>query len=286
VLFFTGFGLKSAIVPFHSWLPDAHSSAPSPVSALLSGVLIKSLGIYTLLRIMFNVFGFNLYISKLFIFLGLLSIITGGILAIYQKDMKRLLAYSTISQVGYIIFSFGLGTPLGMFAGFFHLVNHAAAKSLLFLTSGAVLHVTGEREMGKLGGLREKMPVTAFTSMVGSMSVSGVPPFGGFWSKLVIIIAAVQAREFLGASVAVGISIVTLAYYLKLQKNVFFGELKPVWNNIKEAPWMMCFSMILLAILCIGLGALLLPGVRAVFITPAVNVLAGGMQYCNAVLRI
>ncbi|OGS18317.1 MAG: hypothetical protein A3J83_08405 [Elusimicrobia bacterium RIFOXYA2_FULL_40_6] len=279
VLFLVGAGLKAAIVPFHSWLPDAHSSAPSPVSALLSGVLIKALGIYVLLRVMYNVFGMTAQMNMIFIILGLTSIIVGGVLAIYQNDMKRLLAYSTISQVGYIIFAFGLGTPLGIFAGLFHLVNHAFAKTLMFLNAGSVVYATnGERDMNKLGGLREKMPITAATALVGSMSISGIPPFGGFWSKLVIIIAAIQAGHYFGALIAVLISIVTLSYYLKLQKNVFFGELKTRWANVKESPWMMCFSLMVLSIICVGLGALLIPDLKSIFLDPAVKVLTDGLK--------
>ena len=113
--------------------------------------------------------------------LGLISMVLGAFLAIYQKDLKRLLAYSTISEVGYIMFAFGLGTPFGILAGLFHLVNHAVAKALMFLNSGLVVYATNnERDLDKLGGLREKMPVTFTTSIIGSMSIVGVPPVGGF----------------------------------------------------------------------------------------------------------
>ncbi|MDD5687760.1 MAG: proton-conducting transporter membrane subunit [Elusimicrobia bacterium] len=283
VLFITGFGIKSAIVPFHAWLPDAHPAAPAPISAMLSSVLIKSLGIYSLLRLLFNVLGVTS--SNILVVLGLLSMVAGGFLAIYQKDLKRLLAYSTISQIGYIIFAFGLGTPLGILAGLFHLVNHAFAKLLLFLNSGAVVYATEERNMDNLGGLRQKMPVTAATSLIGSMSISGVPPFGGFWSKLLIIFAAIQAGKFSAAGIAIIISIVTLSYYLKLQKKVFFGKLPERWQNIKEVPLAMVFSMIIPAVLCVFLGLLLLPEVKAIFLDPAVEVIKNGVGYGSIILQ-
>ncbi|HAX61764.1 MAG TPA: NADH/ubiquinone/plastoquinone (complex I) [Elusimicrobia bacterium] len=283
LLFVVGFGLKAAIVPFHAWLPDAHPSAPAPISAMLSGVLIKSLGVYALVRILFNVLG--VVGSNILIILGVISMVVGGFLAIYQKDLKRMLAYSTVSQVGYIVFAFGLGTPLGIFAGLFHLINHAFAKFLLFLNAGAVVYATDERNMENLGGLREKMPVTAATSLVGSMSISGVPPFGGFWSKLFIILAAVQAKEFTAAVIAILISIITLSYYLKLQKQTFYGKLSERWQDVKEVPLTMCIAMIIPAVICAGLGLLLLPQIKIVFLDPAVGVLANGLEYGSIVLQ-
>jgi len=285
VLFLLGFGLKSALVPFHSWLPDAHPSAPAPISAMLSGVLIKSLGIYALVRVFFNILGVTNTLLNIFVILGIISMVFGGLLALYQKDLKRLLAYSTISQVGYIIFSFGLGTSFGIFAGLFHLINHAVAKALLFLNSGSLVYSTGERDLEKLGGLKEKMQVTAATSLLGSMSVSGVPPLGGFWSKLLIIISALNAKHFLGATIAILMSIITLAYYLKLQKMTFFGILRQQWLNLKEAPILMCISMIFLAGLCLFLGLILLPGVKDVFLEPATKAIENGVEYSRIIFE-
>jgi multicomponent Na+:H+ antiporter subunit D len=137
-----------------------------------------------------------------------------------------------------------------------------------------------------MGGLREKMPVTAATSIIGSMSISGIPPFNGFWSKLIIVIAAIQAKHYFGASVVVLVSIITLAYYLKLQKYAFFGlpagEIKS--KEIKEAPASMLIAMILLAVLCVSMGLLLLPQVKGVFLTPAVDVLLRAADYGKYVL--
>ncbi|RKY79836.1 NADH/ubiquinone/plastoquinone (complex I), partial [candidate division KSB1 bacterium] len=157
LLFFAGFSLKAALVPFHAWLPDAHPSAPAPISAMLSGVVIKVLGIYALIRVFFNIYGigtFNSILSMMLIF-GLISMVFGGILAVGQKDLKRMFAYSSISQIGYIIFALGLGTKLGYFAAVFHLINHAAFKSLLFLDSGAIVYRTETRDLEKMGGLSQ-----------------------------------------------------------------------------------------------------------------------------------
>ena len=285
VLFLMGFGLKAALVPFHAWLPDAHPSAPAPISAMLSGVLIKSLGVYALCRIFYNVIGMSQALSSIFLFLGTLSMVIGGILAIGQWDLKRLLAYSSISQIGYIILGLGLGTPLGILGGLFHLLNHSVFKSLLFLNSGAIEYATGTRDLQKMGGLAERMPLTATTSMMASMSVAGVPPFSGFWSKLLIIIAAVEAGRFGYAFWAVLISILTLAMYMRVMKYAFFGALREKLNSVKEVPLFMKLSMGLLAFICLIAGVLLLPDVYRVFLKSAQGVLLQGTKYAGFVLN-
>jgi multicomponent Na+:H+ antiporter subunit D len=285
-LFLMGFGLKAAIMPFHAWLPDAHPSAPAPISAMLSGVLIKAIGIYALSRIVFNVLGLGGMESLLYLLmiLGLISMSAAALLALGQNDFKRLLAYSSISQIGYVIFAIGLGTPLGFLGGIFHLFNHAVFKSLLFLNSGAIVYSAGTRHLQKMGGLNQRMPVTGTTSLLGSLSISGIPPLAGFWSKLIIIIAAVEAGHPIFALIAVLVSIITLAYYLRVQRLAFFGNLKEDLQKIKEVPFLMCTSMIVLAVLCVILGLLLLPSLRGAFLEPAANVLESGTGYAKLIL--
>lgn len=218
--------------------------------------------------------------------IGILSMVVGVLLAIGQWDFKRLLAYHSISQVGYIILGISLGTPLGILGGIFHLVNHSVFKSLLFLNSGAVEYATGTRDLHKLGGLRQKMPVTAATSLIASMSIAGIPPFNGFWSKLIIVTACIQASHYWSAGWAVFASIITLASFLKIQKYVFFGQPSPeiAQSEIKEVPASMLIPMIFLAVLCVLMGLLLLPQVKDIFLTPAVDVLLGAADYGKYVL--
>jgi len=282
VLFLAGFGLKAALVPFHAWLPDAHPSAPAPISAMLSGVFIKILGVYALCRVLFNVLGVSSKILSILVILGVISMVVGAFLAIAQRDIKRMFAYSSISQIGYIIFALGIGTPLALLGGLFHLFNHAIFKSLLFLNSGAIEYSTGTRDLKRLGGLNSRLPITGFTGLLGSMSISGIPPLSGFWSKLIIIIAALQAGYFGSAIVAILVSIVTLAYYLKFMGFTFFGQLDKASLNIKEVPWVMRLSMIVLAIICVVAGLLLIPILRP-FLDGAVNVLLSGNSYKDAV---
>jgi multicomponent Na+:H+ antiporter subunit D len=291
VLFLVGFGLKAALVPFHAWLPDAHPSAPAPISAMLSGVLIKTLGIYAIMRIFFNVFGTaNTPVLSIVMFLGALSMLVGVILALSQWDFKRLLAYHSISQVGYVMLGIGLGTPLGILGGLFHLFNHSVFKSLLFLGSGAIDYSLHTRDLRQMGGLREKMPVTANTNLVASMSIAGIPPFNGFWSKLWIILACVQSYMQSGkmlymfyALCAVVGSILTLASFMKVQKYAFFGKLNEKWQNIKEVPGLMQLSMVILAVVCIVSSLMVMPNFKP-FLDSAADALLLGNGYKDAVI--
>ncbi len=296
-LFIVGFGLKAALVPFHAWLPDAHPSAPAPISAMLSGILIKTLGVYALARIVFNVFGVSVTIGWLLVVLGLLSMVAGAFLAIGQWDIKRLMAYSSISQIGYVVLGIGLGATLiarganmawaslAILGGVFHLVNHAVYKSLLFLTSGSVEMSTGTRQLKQMGGLAEKLPITRATCAVASASIVGIPPFSGFWSKLILVIAAVQAQFYWIAAIIVFVSLCTLIMYLKVQRYAFLGELPENLRQVKENKGSMLVAMIFLACLCVLMGLLvLLPGLRQTILDPAVKVLTDGLNYSAGVI--
>lgn len=260
IFIIVGLCIKAALVPFHAWLPDAHPSAPAPISAMLSGLLIKALGIYALARIIYNVFGAAPQLLEILVILGVISMVVGVLLGPVQSDFKRLLAYCSISQMGYIAIGLGLGTPLGLMAGLFHLANHAVFKSLLFLSAGAVQMRTGTRDLHKMGGLARRMPVTAATYFTGAMSIGGVPPFSGFFSKLLIILACVEAGRYGAAGAAVIVSIITLGYFLKVQKDAFFGDDEGRFKHVKEVPLTMSVAMILLALLCLALSGLVIPG--------------------------
>lgn len=285
LLLLTGFGTKAAIIPFHAWLPDAHPAAPAPISAMLSGVLIKALGIYALVRLFYNVLGITDQLSNIFMTLGVISILVGVIMALGQWDFKRLLAYHSISQIGYVILGLGLATPLGILGGLFHLFNHAIFKPLLFLTAGSVEYSTGTRQLKELGGMRKKMPVTSNASLAASFAISGVPPFNGFWSKLFIIVACVQAGKLWFAFAAVLGSLLTLSSFMKIQKYVFFENLPDRLRNAKESHWLMGVSMATLAVLCLAIG-LFFPFIVNYLITPAVMSVASGTGYGRLVLGV
>jgi multicomponent Na+:H+ antiporter subunit D len=279
-LLLAGFGLKAAIMPFHAWLPDAHSSAPAPISAMLSGILIKALGVYAIIRVFYNVFDAPIIFLKMFLVLGSISILIGVFLAIGQWDFKRLLAYHSISQIGYILLGIGLATPLGVLGGVYHMFNHAIFKSLLFYNAGSVEVALGTRDLQKMGNVTKILPTTANTSMIASLSISGIPPFNGFFSKLIIIIAAVQANEFWFAFIAVAGSILTLASFMKVQRYGFRGS--AIIESIKEKiGWRMNAAMIILAILCLLSSLLVIPGIREYTLDPVVNAIMQKAQYMN-----
>lgn len=297
ILLLTGFGLKAAIMPFHAWLPDAHSSAPSPISAMLSGVLIKAVGIYVIIRLFFNMFAISTELAYLVTTLGAISMVIGVFLAYGQWDLKRLLAYHSISQMGYVVLSVGIGmiliskdqklniAALAIAGGLFHMINHAVFKGLLFLNAGAIEYRLGTRNLKEMGGLSSSMPVTSGTSFIASLAISGIPPFNGFFSKLIIIVAAVKARFYLLALFAVIVSILTLASFLKFQRYAFYN--KNPENKLKnEVPFPMVFSMVVLGILCLALSLLAFPGIREVVLSPVIKVLMNSGDYSLNILGV
>lgn len=253
-LFVCGLFIKGGLVPFHGWLPDAYSQAPSAVSVLLAGIVTKVSGIYTLIRLVTSVFGFTDNVKAVLMLVGVISILFGAFAALTQNNFKRMLAYSSVSQVGYILAGLGTGVVLGVVGAIFHFFNHAIFKTLLFVNSAAVEKSTGKIDMDEMGGLSEKMPVTGATSLVGFLSTSGIPPFAGFWSKLMIIIALWFSGHYVYAVIAVLASVLTLAYLLMMQRKVFFGKLAAAMQDIKEAPAGFAAIAIVLALITIGVG--------------------------------
>jgi multicomponent Na+:H+ antiporter subunit D len=245
------------------------------------------------------VFGISISIGWLLIVLGLLSMIAGAFLAIGQWDLKRLMAYSSISQLGYVVLGIGLGgliiardgnlawASLAILGGLFHLVNHAVYKSLLFLTSGSVEMSTGTRQMRQMGGLAEEMPVTRATCTIASASIVGIPPFSGFWSKLILVVAAIEAHFYWVAAIIVFVSLCTLIMYLKVQRYVFLGELPESLQQTKEAKNSMLVAMVFLACLCVLMGLLVLvPSLKQSILDPAVQVLLDGVKYSAIVMKM
>ncbi|MCJ7688989.1 MAG: hypothetical protein MUO60_06695 [Clostridiaceae bacterium] len=259
LLFLVGCFIKAGAVPLHTWLPDAHPAAPSPVSAFLSGMVIK-IGAYGIIRFIFPILNSDLYVnnfreplSTLIIYIAVASMLIGVLLALAQTDVKRLLAYHSISQMGYILLGVGLGTELGLAGGLYHMVNHAIFKGLLFLCMGAVIYSTGTRKLDNLGGLWKRMPITTSTCIIAALAISGMPPFNGFASKTVLAKAATDF-SFVLKFVMIITAALTFASFFKLINYTFFGEPKKQLIIIKEVPILMMLPMIVLAILCVLLG--------------------------------
>jgi multicomponent Na+:H+ antiporter subunit D len=253
-MFLCGLFIKGGLVPFHGWLPGAYSAAPPAVSILLAGIITKVSGIYALIRLATSVLGPSSSINALLMIVGTISILVGALAALGQTDLKRMLAYSSISQVGYIILGLGCGTDLGIAGAIFHLFNHSIFKSLLFVNSAAVEEQLGTTDMGQMGGLGSKMPVTNITSLIAFLSTAGVPPLSGFWSKLMIVLALWQSSHYGYAAIAVLASVLTLAYLLVMQRRVFFGILAERWANVREAGLGITLPAMVLAAITVGVG--------------------------------
>lgn len=255
-IFICAISVKAGIMPFHGWLPDAYTSSPAPVSILLAGIGTKALGVYSLMRIFISVFAMNESVKVVLLIIASVSIVFGALAALVQHDMKKLLSFSSISQVGYIILGLGCGTPLAIFGAVFHFFNHSIFKSLLFVNAAAVESRTGDRNMERLSGLSERMPFTGISSVIGSMSAAGIPPLSGFWSKVIIILALWKSHLHFYALLAIFSSVITLGYMLTMQRKVFFGKIKEEYKNIKEAEFGYVFPALILAVIIIGVGIL------------------------------
>jgi multicomponent Na+:H+ antiporter subunit D len=253
-LFLCGLFVKGGLVPFHGWLADAYTAAPAPVSVFMAGIVTKASGIFALLRIVSSAMGSALPGREILLVVGALTIVVGAFLALGQSNMKRMLAYSSVSQMGYIVLALGGDLSLGILAAGLHFFNHAISKSQLFANAAAIEEQLGTLNMDEMGGLGARMPVTAGTTAVATLSIAGLPPLAGFWSKLLIVLALWNAKEYGFAVVAILASLVTLAYFLSLQRRVFFGKTHPKWAHVHEAAPGLLVPVVALALITIALG--------------------------------
>jgi multicomponent Na+:H+ antiporter subunit A len=236
---------KSVQFPLHTWIPDA-MAAPTPVSALLHAACYVKAGVYLVARL-HSLGPWPVAWQTLLIWIGTLTMLVGVLFAMVQSDLKRLLAFSTVSQIGYMMLGLGLSTPLGIAAGLLHCLNHGIFKGGLFLCAGAVQHATGTKDMDRLGGLGRRMPKTMALWLIGAGSISGLPLLSGFVSKWLIYNAALEAGQFIPALIAWIVSVLTVFYFLKATTGVFLGNETPEVTTVHEAPWPMLCGIALLA---------------------------------------
>lgn len=246
-----GFGVKSAIVPLHTWLPDAHPEAPSPISALLSGIVIET-GLYAMIRLLYIVFEPELFKTPLAA-LALVTMTVGNIMALRQDDLKRLLAYSSIAQIGYMLIGVSTGITYGLLGTFLHVFNHSMMKGMAFLSVGSIVHETGTRDINELRGVGRMMPYTTLTVIVAFLGLGGVPGTSGFISKFILFSSSIGAGLGILAIFGVLNSALSMAYYLRVVMVLISGE--PVEGmTAKEAPILMLGVTVIMAILIIVLG--------------------------------
>jgi len=255
ILLMIGAISKGGAMPFHSWIPDAATDAPLPFMSFVVGAMEKLLGIYFLTRIALDLFQLTTHsgLSTLLMAIGGITIILAVMMALVQKDYKRLLSYHAISQVGYMILGIGTALPAGIVGGLFHMINNALYKSGLFLTAGSVEKQAGTTDLGKLGGLARLMPITFACFLITALAISGVWPFNGFFSKELVYDAAIERGMIFYLAALVG-SFFTAASFLKLGHAAFLGKLSPENEKAKEAAGAMLIPMIIISVVCIIFG--------------------------------
>jgi len=290
-LFLAGLTLKAGIAPMHMWLIDAHPSAPSPFSMVLSGVIVK-VAIYMFLRITFSVYGLShinyMAIGLILIVLASISLIVAPLMATAQSDIKRLFAYSTVTELGIIFMGLGVAIAtigssnslLALQGSIFHIINHALYKGLLFLVAGALALSIGTRNLTMMSNIARKMPYTTTALIIGLFAIAGIPPLNGFASKWLIYEASTTYNPIVGTIVIIG-SALTFTYMLKVILSIYApGGMEPS----SEAKLSMLTPMIILAALCIIIG-LMASHILANIIQPAANALSMRDLYINAVFN-
>jgi formate hydrogenlyase subunit 3/multisubunit Na+/H+ antiporter MnhD subunit len=274
---------KAGVMPFHSWIPDCAEYAPVPVAAYLPASLDKLLGIYLLARISLDLFVMNNALNIFLMLTGALTVLAAVLMALIQHNMKRLLGYHAVSQVGYMVLGIGTGNPIGIAGGIFHMLNNSIYKQGLFLVSGNVEKNSGTTDLDKLGGLSKAMPLTYISALIASLSISGVPPFNGFVSKWMVyqgLINQLRITDY-GLRITSIICLVaamfgsglTLASFMKLIHAVFLGQRNNAitQERYNEVPWTMWLPCLILAIICALFGVFAYQIPLKIFILPAVE---------------
>jgi formate hydrogenlyase subunit 3/multisubunit Na+/H+ antiporter MnhD subunit len=256
ILLFVGAITKAGAMPFHSWVPAIAVSTPASIMAFLPAALDKLLGIYLLARISIDIFAIpaGSPLSMVMMTVGAVTIIFAVLMALVQHNLKKLLSFHAVSQVGYMVLGVGSGIPIAIVGGLFHMLNNAIYKSGLFFGAGAVEKRAGTTELEDLGGLARLMPVTFISMAVASLSISGVPPFNGFASKWLIYQGMLEGRHIVFLIVAIFGSALTLASFIKVLHSVFLGRRPERLDKVKEVDFSMQIPMIFLAALCILFG--------------------------------
>ncbi len=282
VFMITGLGVEAAIFPLNAWLPDAHSSAPSSISAILSGIAIE-VGLYAVVRVIFTIFGAS-NIFMFLVFLGILTLLIGEMCAFSQNNIKRMLAYSSIGQIGLILFALAIATSFGVTGGLFQLISHTLAKALLFLAAGYMIYRSGSMDISSFEGMGKRMPVTSLAFAIGAFSLVGLPPFVGFASKFLIVRAAL-AKEALLFTVLIGLvllgTVIEGAYFFRVVQTIYFrgGKGNPGRN---EAPVIALIPIFILVVLIIGIG--IYPNFMTGILNSAASELLSRFEYIRSVL--
>lgn len=256
--FIMGFGVKAAIMPLHSWLPNA-MVAPTPVSALLHAVAVVKAGVFGITRVVYNIYGVDLMkelgVGFPLAIVASITIIMGSVYALRQDNLKLRLAYSTVSQLSYIVLGVALLTPSGATGGVLHIANQAVMKITLFFTAGAIYVHTGKKKISEMNGLGKRMPITMTAFAIAAIGMTGFPPTAGFITKWFLAIGALEADRVIFVLVLLVSAMLNAAYFLPVVYNAFFKEPTDGYDEYDEAPWMMLGPILITTALVLILGA-------------------------------
>ena len=224
IFFIIGLGIEAEIFPLNGWAPDAYSQAPGPVGAAFAGIVVKA-GVYAVIRIIFTLFDVE-GTHEFLIVAGLITLLVAEMAALKQTRLKRMLAYSSIGQMGLVLIAFGIGTEAGIFAAIFLMFNHAIIKSLLFLSGSYLVYNSSEKFISEVNGMGKYLPITAVLFSLGAIAIVGMPPFAGFWSKWSVLTAAAHEGMFMIIGMILLVSIVELVYYFRIVNRIFFFKME------------------------------------------------------------
>jgi proton-translocating NADH-quinone oxidoreductase chain N len=280
IFFLVALGIEAEMFPLNGWAPDAYSQAPSPTSATFAAV-VSVAGVYALIRVVFTLFdveGVNNYLMLM----GFLTMLVAEVAAISQKDLKRMLAYSSVGQVGLVLIAFGIGSKLAVFGALFLMLNHGVIKSLLFMAGSYFIYNTDDKKLKSLNGIHKRLPIVSFFFALGALAIVGFPPFSGFWSKFYILMSAADDKHIFLIIAILLVTIIEVTYYLRVVGRIYFSKEegepashKPSINAL--------FAMGFLAVFIIVIGVY--PDLITGYIDQAAEALLDKTNYINQILK-
>lgn len=279
ILFLVGFGIEAELFPLNGWAPDAYSQAPSPIGAVFGGIVVKA-AIYALMRLIFVLFNFGSVFHFLLI-MGIITMLIAEMSAMRQQQIKRMLAFSSIGQMGLVIIAFGIGTQASVQAAFFQMFNHALIKTLLFFAAGYLVFHSGSKNISALDGLGREKPITSFFFALGALAIIGLPPFAGFWSKLYVLLSVADEGMIAVVTLILISSVIEAVYYLRVVSRLYFNrEAKDL--DVRRTPASGIIAMGVLAIVILIVG--LYPNTILEYIKPAAKELVNKAEYIRIAL--
>ena len=281
ILFFVGFGIEAEMFPLNGWAPDVYTQAPGPIGAIFAGIVVKA-GVYALIRIIFTLFDV-VEVLQLLVVMGLITMAVAEVTAMRQGRLKRMLAYSSIGQMGLVLVAFGIGTHEAVFAAIFLMFNHAIIKGMLFLSATYLVYHSKEKNISDLDGIGKLMPFTAFLFALGSLAIVGLPPFAGFWSKLYILMAAADVRLIAVIAIILVVSVIEIVYYFRVLHRIYFKE-RISTVEIKIPSLNAKFAMLILALVIVIIG--IYPDLISGLIERAATDLLDKQHYIQSVLSV